>query len=195
MSLEDLTSDQLLDFAQKTKASHDLLQTMLADPSSRETIQRQMKKINPKLSIPEIDAKDTVLAELHKEREARQALEVSILNDRVRARLETQRADAMKKYGLTDADMAEVEKLMTDEHAPISTYDAAARVHKASKATGTPTPAVLHAPTFDMPETDTWGKGIGNKAMLDKIAVNEAYAALNDIRSGKVAGLGPAVAN
>lgn len=195
MSLEDLTTDQLLARARQLEGSHNLLTALLNDPASREATQRQLKKLNPALVIPEIDAKDAVLAELKTERDERIKLQNDILQDKVRTRLEKARADAKSKYSLTEADMVEVEKLMTDEHNPIPTYDAAARVHKASKQSAQPTAAALAAPTFEMPETSVWGKGIGNKAALDKIAMNEAYAALNDIRSGKVAGMGPAVQN
>ena len=195
MSLEDLTTDQLLAHAKSLEASHNLLSTLLKDPSSREVVQRKLKQLQPELSIPELDAKDAIQAELKTEREARQALESQITQDKVRARLEKQRAESKARYKLTDADMLEVEKLMVDPENPIPTYDAAARVHAASKQTATPTAAQLSSPTYQMPETETWGKGIGNKAMLDRIALGEAYAALNDIRSGKVAGLGPASAN
>lgn len=194
-SLEDLTTDQLLAHARTTDSSHRLLQSLLNDPVSREMVQRQLKKQNPALLIPEIDSKDAVLVELAKEREERVKLQTEILQDKVRARMEAQRATAQSKYRLSEADMLEVEKLMTAPEDAIPSYDAAARVHKASKQTATPTAASLAPPTFEMPETDVWGKGIGNKAALDKIAMNEAYAALSDIRSGKVAGLGPASAN
>ena len=194
-SLEDLTTDQLLATARQLQGSHNLLQTLLNDPTSREMVQRQLKKANPALVIPEIDAKDSVLAELKVEREARIALERGILEDKVRGRMERERASVKAKYHLTDEDMTGVEALMTAETDSIPTYDAAARVFKASKVTATPTPSIINAPTYDMPEKDVWGKGIGNKAALDKIAINEAYAAFNDIRSGKVAGLGPASAN
>ena len=191
-SLENLTTDQLLAHARQLEGSHELMQTLMKDPAAREMMQRGLKKLRPELSIPEIDAKDAIRAELDEERKERQALQKQITEDRVRARLEAQRAKAKSDYKLTDADMAEVEKLMVDPENPIPTYDAAARVHAASKKTGTPTPVTLSAPTYEMPEKDVWGKGIGNKAMLDKIATQEAYAALNDIMAGKVAGLGPA---
>ena len=192
-SLEDLTTDQLLAHARNLESSHNLMQTLMKDPAAREMMQRGLKKLRPELSIPEIDAKDAIRAELDEERKERQALQKQITEDRVRARLESQRAAAKSTYKLTDADMAEVEKLMVDPENPIPTYDAAARVHAASKQTATPTAAALRSPQFEMPENDVWGKGVGNKAALDKIAVNEAYAALSDIRAGKVAGLGPAV--
>jgi hypothetical protein len=194
MSLEDLTTDQLLAQARTTQASHDLLQVLLRDPATREMVQRQYKKANPAAVIPEIDAKDATQTLLAEEREARQKLEQRVLERDVRESLERQRANVKAKYQLSDVDMTEVEKIMThdDESQRIPFYDAAARVFKASKATGTPTHASIAPPTFDMPETDVWGGGIGNKAKLDKIAMNEAFAALNDIRAGKVAGLGPA---
>lgn len=192
MSLEDLTTDQLLEHARQLQGSHDLMQTLMKDPAAREMMQRGLKKLRPELSIPEIDAKDAIREELDIERKERQALQKQIMEDRVRARLEAQRAKAKSDYHLTDADMGEVEKLMTDAENPIPTYDAAARVHAASKKSGTPTPASFSAPTYEMPEKDVWGKGIGNKAELNKIAEREAYAALNDIMQGKVAGLGPA---
>jgi hypothetical protein len=195
MSLEDLTTDQLLAFARETQGSHNLLQSLLKDPTSREIVQRQVKKLNPTLSIPEIDARDAAMTEIANEREERKKLEQKILERDVRERMEKARASAKTKYGLNEADMAEVEKLMTDAENPIPTYDAAARVHKASKQTAVPTVSAIASPTYEMPERDVWGKGVGNKAMLDKIAMNEAYAAFNDIRAGKVAGLGPAVAN
>ena len=195
MSLEDLTVDQLLTRAKTTDASHNLLQSLLQDPGAREVVQRHLKKKNPGLAIPEIDAKDAVMVEVAKEREARQALEAQIRDRDIRERLEKERQRVQSHYHLSDSDMLEVEKLMTDKDNPIPSYDAAARVFKASATTGTPTHAALQAPTFDMPEKEIWGKGIGNRAALDRIAMNEAFSALNDIRSGKVAGLGPAVGN
>ena len=195
MSLEDLTTDQLLAVARQTQGSHELLGALMRDPAARETVQRHLKKLNPALAIPEIDAKDAVLAELAEERKKRETLENNYREDKIRERIERQRAEVKTKYKLTDADMIEVEKLMLDKDNPIPTYDGAARVFNASKTTAAPTPSILNPPTYDMPEKDVWGRGIGNKAMLDKIAMNEAYAALNDIRSGKVAGLGPAVTN
>ena len=192
-SLEDLTTDQLLAHARNLEASHNLMQTLLKDPVSREQVQRKIKELNPGVSIPEIDAKDAMRAELEVERNERIALQKQITEDRVRVRLEKQRSDAKVKYKLSEADMAEVEKLMVDPTDPIPTYEAAARVHAASKQTAPPTAASLRSPQFEMPESDVWGKGIGNKAALDRIATNEAVAALADIRSGKVAGLGPAV--
>lgn len=194
-SLEDLSTDQLLAHARALEGSDQLLRTLMKDPAARETIQRHLKKANPALAIPEIDAKDAVMVELTKERDARLALESQITQDKVRARLEKQRATVMSTYRLNEADMVEVEKLMTDAENPIPTYDAAARVHAASKRSAVPTVAALSSPTYEMPDSKVWGKGIGNKAALNRIALDEAFAAMNDIAAGRVAGMGPATSH
>jgi hypothetical protein len=46
-----------------------------------------------------------------------------------------------------------------------------------------------------MPEKETWAGGIGNPARLNRIAMEEASKAMNEMFSGKVAGLGSARAN
>ena len=101
----------------------------------------------------------------------------------------------MTRYGLTEEDMPKVEALITDKDNPIPTYDAAARVYKASVQSATPTPAHFVPPTFQMPENDVWGKGIGNPAKLNQVAMEESYKAFNEIMQGKVAGLGGARPN
>ena len=191
-SLEDLSVDQLLAETRRLQGSDALLKTLLSDPTSREAAQRALKKANPTLSIPELDAVEKVRAEMEPDRKRLAELEKELIEQRTKDRLERSRSDIKTKYKLTDADVAEVEKLMVAEVDPIPSYDAAARVFVASKRDATPTPAVLMPPTYSMPESEVWGKGIGNKAALDKAAINEAYAAFNDIRQGKVAGLGPA---
>lgn len=189
MSLEDLTTDQLLARARELEGSANLLTTLAQNPATRGDLQRLMKKANPSLVIPEIDAADAVRGEIRERDERINRLEQQMLEDKVRTRLEKQRSDARAKYNLSDADMVEVEKLMTHEDTEqrIPGYDAAARVYASSKQNTVPTPASLNPPTFTMPENDVWGKGIGNKAALDKIAMNEAFSAWNDAVGGRFA--------
>ena len=192
MSLEDLgnlTTDQLLARAREMEGSANLLNTLAQNPATRGDLQRLMKKANPSLVIPEIDAADAVRGEIRERDERINKLEQQMLEDKVRTRLEKQRADARSKYNLSDADMSEVEKLMTheDPEQRIPGYDAAARVFAASKQNTVPTHAAIAPPVYTMPENDVWGKGIGNKAALDKIALSEAYAAWNDAVGGRYA--------
>lgn len=192
MSLEDLTTDQLLARARELEGSEATLRALSSHPKTRETVQRALKTLNPNLVIPEIDAKDSVRAEIQTEREERIKLQNQIQERDIRDRIERQKADVKTKYRLTDEDMTGVEALMIDKDNPIPTYDAAARVYLASRQSATPTPASFAPPTFDMPEKDVWGKGIGNKAALDKIAMGQAFEAWNEITTGKVPGLGGA---
>lgn len=194
-SLEDLTTDQLLARARELEANESLFRPLLSNPETRETIQRALKKLNPKISIPEIDAKDAVLGAVTSANERVTKLENQIQEDAIRARLERQRLDLKAKYHLTEDDMLAVEALMVDKDNPIPSYDGAARVYLASKASATPTPSSFAPPTFDMPEQDVWGAGIGNQAKLNKIGMNEAFKAMNDVMGGKVPGLGSNRAN
>lgn len=191
-SLEDLTTDQLLARARELEGAETTLRALTSNPKTRETVQRALKTLNPNLVIPEIDAKDSVRAEIDTERQERIKLQNQIQERDIRERIEKQKASVKAQYRLTDEDMTGVEALMIDKENPIPTYDAAARVYLASRQSATPTPASFAPPTFDMPEKDVWGKGIGNKAALDKIAMGEAFNAWNEISSGKVPGLGGA---
>jgi hypothetical protein len=195
-SLEDLTVDQLLAHAKQLESKASFFDAVTKNPETRETVLRALKKAQPSLPIPEIDAKDAVRAEIETERQARLKLEERIQTDEIRRSIEARKAKAVKDYGLTEADVIAVEKLMVEGESPIPTYDAAARVHLASKQSATPTPAVWQAPSiYEMPEKDIWGAGIGNKAKLDRIAMSEASKAMNELFSGKVPGMGSSRAN
>ena len=184
-SLEDLTTDQLLHTARQTQASHDLLSSLLGNPETRATVQRAMKKLKPELVIPEIDVADQVASARKADEERIAKLERSIQEREIIDRIAAKRRAVQDKYRLTEADIAGVEKVMLGDEAsgqaPIPDYDSAARVYLASKQTATPTSVRAHAPVFEMPETDVWGKGIGNKAALDKIALSEAFKAFDEI--------------
>jgi hypothetical protein len=191
-SLEDLTTDQLLARAKELESSASLLHSLTRNPETRETIQRAIKKINPNLSIPEIDAKDAVLAVVSASEKRVEKLENDIRERDIRERLEKQRAGLMVRYNLSESDMLAVEALMVDKDNPIPSYDAAARVYVASKQSAVPTPSAFSPPTvYEMPEKETWAGGIANPAKLNHIAMNEASRAMSEIMGGKVAGLGP----
>jgi hypothetical protein len=188
-SLEDLTVDQLREAAARMKGSHDLLSTLLRDPSSRTAIQKEMKRLNPNLAIPELDTATAFETQLKTRDEKIAELEKRELMRSINERLSAERAKTQAKYKLTDAQMLEVEKLMQeDKENPITSYDIGARAFKGSQKPAEPTPAVLKSSTFDMPDPKTWAKGIGNPALLNKIALQQAEQAFNEIRTGQVAG-------
>lgn len=186
MSLEDLSVDELLAAARNALPSHEMLNALVNNPETREQTLRLIKKQNPKLVIPEIDARDQVMDQFSGTSKRVEELENQIREREVRDRIRDQRNSLKTKYGFDDNDIAEIEKLMVDEEAPIPHYEAAARVYKASKQAAVPNSAALSPPVFEMPDQNVWSGGVGNRAALDKIAMKEAFNALEELRSGKV---------
>jgi hypothetical protein len=188
-TLEDLTVDQLLATAKQMQGSHNLVETLSKNPETRESLLRLMKKIEPTRVIPEIDSVDHVRAELAADRDRVNKLEEKYIERDLRERLERERAKAQSDFKLTDADMIEVQKLMTSENANerIPSYNAAARVVAASKVNAVPTSIGAKPPVFEMPDKDVWGPGIGNKAKLDKIGLEQAFVAWNEVTGAKAA--------
>jgi hypothetical protein len=194
-NLEDLTVDQLLAHAKSTEGDATLLRTLTRNPATREILQAAIKQVAPNTSIPEFDAKQQIRAEIKAERDERLKLERSIMERDARDNVRERRQAIKDKYKLSDTDVTAIEQMMVDDKEVNWTHDAAARVYLASRQSPTPTPATFAPPTYDMPEKDVWGKGLGNRAALDKIAMNQAFEAWNEISSGKVPGLGTGRAN
>lgn len=176
-SLEDLSVDQM---AAATKTLHALVN----NPATREITLRSIKATNPGAVIPEIDSQDKFAKQLAEEREARLALEQKMQEQQINQRIKENRERIQKSHGLDEAQTLEVEKIMVDEQIP--NYDSAVKVYKASRSQAEPTTAQISRPSYDMPENAIWGKGIGNKQMLDKIAMDEAYNAFNEVMGGKL---------
>jgi hypothetical protein len=187
-SLEDMTPQEIIAYTTAIERSSNLLDASLNNPATRKEQLALLKKVHPNMPIPEIDSANELETRLAAERDERKKLEDRIRDGEIRDRLERERKRCMSTYELTEADMIEVEKIMTDKDAPIPHYDAACKVFKASRTAATPTPsAIVASRTFDMPTRDVWGKGVGNKAMLDKTAMEQAVIALNEIRGNKAA--------
>lgn len=187
-SLEDLTVPELLATARAATEKSALFDTLLSHPDSRKETLALVKRRNPNMPIPEIDSETAAEAALAEERKERQALEARVRDSEMRERIAAQRDTVKSKYKLTDADLIEVEKIMTDETAPIPHYDAAVKVWRAQQQQATPTSSNIQPPVYEMPTKDVWKSGIGNNANLNKVAMKLGYEAWNEIRSGKVAG-------
>src|SRR3979490_119070 len=97
-SLESMTTEQL-------QESTRLLHTLLNSPDTREDTLRLIKKKN-NVPIPELDAKDSVLAAVAKEREERQKLEARLQERDIMDRIEKERAKVKQTYNLSDTDVA-----------------------------------------------------------------------------------------
>lgn len=171
-SLEDLTTDQLLEVAR--------LQDRLAtNPETRADYMRLVKKTNPNLAIPEVDINDRVEARLAQEREERLKLEQRLMEKEAQERVARKRDEVKSKHRLNDDQLTQVEKLMTDKRIP--DYETAAEFFALSQKAAPPTPSTFQRPSVDMPSSATWGKGLGNKSALDKIARDEAYKAWGEL--------------
>ena len=195
MSLEDLTIEQLRELAGKAQAmepSYNLVNQLSKDPEARQMFQRYLKKKNPNVSIPEIDSEDRMMKALGDEKAAREKLEAKIAEDAIRERVEKDRASVIQKFNLSDDDIKAIEKRMVksdDNPDPLPPrYEWAAQLFLAERTPSTPTPASFSPPgVYTMPDGKVWGKGIGNAAALNRIAMDEAYRAYADIKGGKVA--------
>jgi hypothetical protein len=172
-SLENYSMEQL-------EGITTLMQTLANSPETRKDFLNLVKKSNPHLAIPEVDAPKAVLAELDKERVARQALEKRIQETELRSSIEKQRLGVQARYNFSEEDMGELEKMMLDDGLP--SYDKAAKYlsqsRKLSEFTAAPTAVDGQ---FSMPDTNIWAKGFGNNGALGNIARTEAYKAFNEI--------------
>jgi len=175
-SIEGLTVDQVYGLAQLTH-------TLANDPRTRESFLSLVKQGNPNISIPEIDAKNQVLAQLEQERQARVALEARIQEKEIRENLERKKADVQSRFKFSTEDMASVEKIMLDEQIP--SYETAAKYFQASRqvAAASFNPSSMESHQVSLPDASVWKNGFGNQAALNKIAQDEAYKALNEISS------------
>jgi hypothetical protein len=175
-SLEDLTPNELIGLAS-------LSNQLANDPETRTEFLRMLKKKNPSMAIPEIDASDAVNKRVDDLKKENQELRDKFQENELRQSITLKRGDAMKKHHLSDDQMTEVEKLMLEKHLP--DYDTAAEFFSMSQRIAAPTAVDSVAnPDFSMPVLDTWKAGIGNKTQLDKIARSEAYKAWNEISGG-----------
>lgn len=175
-SLEELTPNEVLGLASLTNQ-------LASDPATRTEFLKMLKKKNPGMVIPEIDAAEAVHGEISKLKEENAKLREEFSNNELRRNIEGKRSDAMKRHRLTDDQMTEVEKLMVEKHLP--DYDTAAEFFSMSQRIAPPTSVDTVAnPDFTMPALETWKGGIGNKTQLDKIARSEAYKAWNEVNGG-----------
>lgn len=179
-SLEDLSHEDLLKHTAALQASDNLFKTLLTSPDTREETLRLMKKKNPNLIIPEVDGNDRVLKAVAEEAAERKKLEAKMLERDITDRIAKERERVMKTHKLSEADVLEVEKLMTDKDNPIPNYDGAARVFKAERTPSEPTSMQISAPVYDMPDGKVWAPGIGNMQRLNKIFTEEATKVVNE---------------
>lgn len=185
-SLEGLSAEDLNEL--RTLAA--TAQSLFSSPETRQDAQRLMKKINPKLIVPELDQHDAVAKireEFHAELDKR---DKELAAERA-GRSRDDRLRALRDNGLLDPDdvkieaeskLSKIEKYMIDNG--INNYDAAARLYALERQNATPTPAMTGMPTSpQLPQIDLKKDGANN---ITEWARQETHRAIADLRSGKV---------
>jgi len=173
VSLEGLSQEAIVGLAQIAKGLSD-------NPETRTGFLSLAKKADPSMSIPELDIANQITSAVAEERAKREALEAKIIERDARENVMNRRDALKKSKGLSDADVAEVEKIMVEKG--ISNHDTAAEFMVAQRQSAKPTPYQAGFGSHQKPQVDTKPYG-GNIAQW---ARNEAANTISDIQSGRI---------
>ena len=165
-SLEDLTPEQ-------QQAAVNLLNFVNKNPDIAKTIRRKAKEQDPNFRAPDIEMEDKLAEQEASHKKEIERLDKERLEDlQVRRRAEAH--DRIRSAGLNPED---VEKVMVDQK--IGDYDTAIRYVQQERALAKPTASDMSP--HSMPDNkDLWKN-------RNAFARTEAFAAINDLRSGRVA--------
>lgn len=153
--------------------------TLVKNPKTRETALRMTKFVAPETSIPEIDVLDRVTAGVKPINERLTKTEEKLLAADTRNGILEKRQVLMDK-GYTKDDVAAMEKIMTEKHIP--SYETAAEFYDNQRRAAPVTPAnYIGRPTLPIDREKTKLAG-GYKKFFQQ----DAHAALDDLRSGKI---------
>lgn len=123
------------------------------DPGTRPGLLRLLRQHDPKMPLPELDVEDRVSASLQAalsdEKKRNDELQKRVEKVEFDAKLRDAREGIVRAGLVTEAEMPEVEKLITEEHFP--NHVTAARFYAAQKALTPPSPENYYgAPLDDM---------------------------------------------
>lgn len=149
------------------------------DPKTRTRMLQLAKERDPSMSIPEIDLPAQFNTALEEERVARKKIEDEMRDERTRQQIIQRRGDIAKK-GISESEIPEVEKLMTERG--IVNHETAADFYLAQKkmAEPTPPPGMPYVP-LELPKFDLKKGNIRNQAK------GIAAEILQGFRTGKIA--------
>lgn len=175
-SLENLSEEEIAGMASTYQA-------LINNPETRDLALRMTKKVNPALSIPEIELVDRANAAFKKQQEEIDTMKVREAERAAKDLVNTRRAE-LADQGFTKADITAIEKIMVDEQIP--NYQTAANYYKgqqqlaaATSNTGPHNPA---GGNWKLPE-NALAAGKGGKAGLKTFARNEAAAAMAELQA------------
>ena len=168
-NLSEETRDQLAGLALKLSGSQ----------KTRKSFLGLVKEVSPDTPVPEIDTDNAVQAALKTEREERVKFEAEQRDRWFKEELGKTKAGVVQKYGLSDDDMAKMEKMMTDKALPAD-YNWAAQLYKQQSE-----PAGATNYGADHGNVDVKGY-IGTMEGLmedpDNWSRNQAHSMIDDIR-------------
>ncbi len=183
-SLEDFTQEERDRMAM-------MYNTMLSNPETREVALRVSKKIDPSLSIPEIELKDQFREALKARDDKNTELEGKLTAAESRERVRAER-EVLRGQGFTDADITAIESTIVEEGKTgnVLSYAYAAKVYKQAQERAALEPAPHtrrdgNARKFEMPQ-NFFQALKGGRAGVGAAARAEASSALDDIRAGRV---------
>lgn len=178
-SLEDYSPEQVAQLAGTYKA-------LLDNPETRELALRMTKKVNPAVSIPEIELKDAAAKAFKAQADRQDALEQQIRERDARDRINAER-QALRDQGFSADDIPLIEKIMTDERIP--SYATAAKYYKAQQQVAQPTAHGTQnmggSRQYSLPSNALDALKAG-KGGLKQFGRDQAAAALDEIRSGQI---------
>lgn len=145
---------------------------LLNNPATRNRLQKMVKELHPENFIPEIDIPNNALAPVNDE--------VKRLNDevtqlRAEREIERRRAELVSSGKVSANDVSEVEKIMMERG--IGDYNTAAELLNFQRQAAKP------GPTYDATRMRLPTDKVDLMKDPRAYAMNEAYAALNEMRS------------
>lgn len=115
-----------------------LTERLANDPKTRKQFLGLVKQAAPSTPIPEIDTESAIEERLKVDREERKQFEQRIENRFLQEDLGRTKADAQRKYGLSDDDLSKMEEMMKKGELPAD-YRFAPQLYAAQLSAATPT--------------------------------------------------------
>lgn len=165
MSLEDMDEDTRDDLAA-------LASKLANDPGTRRDFLKLAKKANPNLPIPELDMEEHVSKATESANKKIETLENRLMEKDINDRIQKARSQIVKDGLVSESDVPEVEKLMTEKKIP--DHRTAAEFFKLQKESARPTPSAFTPNTLPV-DMKTIGKDVNGWAR------REASAAIDDL--------------
>jgi len=171
-SLEDLTPEARDELAL-------LMRELSENPETREAALRLTKKVRPQMPIGEIDIKDELASRFEMAQSRMEQLEGKLREKEAMEELERRRTALLRKKGVKEDEIAEIEKIMLEKG--ITSHESAADYYNWMRQAATPTPQkVFSRNVIDETAQNTLKRFMGGNHV--RAAREVAAEALNELR-------------